>query len=163
MCEKFTIVGFDVPHSSEHNCAISFVLPAPVPDGYPNTVTGSGKLDVYGFNGQVINGVTNWNNRPPRYPPSTPFWTIVVWFLFSFSCLSLSGLVIAVNSGDSNQRISDPLMLPVVRCLVIMGREWTLRLLRLGVLVRLILIGLVGCLPLFLHPPFFLASCMNNC
>lgn len=84
MCEKYTIVGFDVPDSSGHNCAISFVLPEPVPGGYPNTVTGSGSLDVYGFNGQVINGVTNWNNRPPRYPSSAPFWTIVVWIIFLF-------------------------------------------------------------------------------
>ncbi|CUS06971.1 unnamed protein product [Tuber aestivum] len=74
--EKRMIVGFDVPQSSEHNCALEFVLPAPVPGGYPNAVSGSGRLDVYGFNGQIINGVTNWNNRPPRYPPFTPFWTI---------------------------------------------------------------------------------------
>lgn len=63
-------------------------------------------------------------------------------------------MVIVVNFGDSNQRISDPPLLPVVRCLVTMGREWTLRLLRLGVLVRPILIGLVGRLPLFLPPSF---------
>ncbi|KAG0640451.1 hypothetical protein HOY80DRAFT_1021916 [Tuber brumale] len=74
--EQRVIVGFDVPHGAEHNCSISFVLPAPVPDGYPNTVNGSGKLDVYGFNGEVINGQTTWNNRPQRYPPFTPLWTI---------------------------------------------------------------------------------------
>ncbi|PWW73387.1 hypothetical protein C7212DRAFT_366191 [Tuber magnatum] len=74
--EQRTIVGFDVPHSSEHNCAIEFVLPAPIPGGYPNTVNGSRRLDVYGFNGEVINGVTTWNNRPPRYPPFDPLWTI---------------------------------------------------------------------------------------
>jgi len=82
---------------------------------------------------------------------------------FSFSFLSLSGLVIAANAGDSNQRISDPLMLPVARCLVIMGREWTLRLLRLGVLVRLVLIGLVSCLPSFSPYSLFSVSRMNNC
>lgn len=65
-------------------------------------------------------------------------------------------MVIVVNFGDSNQRISDPPLLPVVRCLVTMVREWTLRLLRLRVLVRPILIGLVGCLPFFLPPSFAL-------
>lgn len=84
MCKKYTIVGFDIPNNNEHNCAISFVLPAPVPGGYPNAVNGSGRLDIYGFNGQVINGVTHWNNRPARYPPFTPLWTIVVWIFVFF-------------------------------------------------------------------------------
>ncbi|KAG0128234.1 hypothetical protein HOY82DRAFT_671655 [Tuber indicum] len=95
--EQRTIVGFDVPQSTKHNCAISFVLPAPVPGGYPNAVNGSGKLDVYGFNGEIINGQTTWNNRPPRYPLFTPLWTI--YQPTNFSPAIIAGSPIPCNHG----------------------------------------------------------------
>ncbi|PUU75631.1 ubiquitin 3 binding protein But2 C-terminal domain-domain-containing protein [Tuber borchii] len=95
--EQRTIVGFDIPGNNEHNCTISFVLPAPVLGGYPHAVNGSGRLEVYGFNGQVINGVTNWNNRPPRYP-LTPLWTIVQ--PTNFGPATVTGSPLPCNHGE---------------------------------------------------------------
>ncbi|RPA99776.1 hypothetical protein L873DRAFT_881771 [Choiromyces venosus 120613-1] len=71
--ETEMIVGFDVPNSSENNC-------------------------IYGFNGQVINGQTDWNNRPPRYPPATPFWTVVQ--PTGFSAANITGDPLPCNHGQ---------------------------------------------------------------
>ena len=77
-------VGFDVPGNSVQTyCALRLTIPAPTPWGYPNTVTGTGRLDVHGVIGLVDPGTTSWNNRPTRYP-DTPIWTVSVCFL-SFS------------------------------------------------------------------------------
>lgn len=65
---QFDKVGFDVPSNGAKYCFIKFKLPPREldPNGYPWSVSGSGKFDVYPLDGIIRVGHLTWNRRLAR-------------------------------------------------------------------------------------------------